>query len=179
MSKAKSKRDPILAIDAAEWRQRIRQLSTSHSNYWPREYLEAIDWSADQFTDALLDRPSEYGLASVKQTRAGYSMTGKDFGDAMAIAFRAGFLEAVRMHRRELLSVGDLIERRQSHDAAGDKGRDALTRKKEDRFARIRAKWAEMKAAGEEPTNESVARACGVSRSTVIRAFKPPPRTKR
>jgi hypothetical protein len=108
-------------------------------------------------------------------------MTGKDFGDAMAIAFRAGFLEAVRMHRRELLSVGDLIERRQSHDAAGDKGRDTLTRKKEDRFARIRAKWAEMEAAGEQPTNESVARACDVSRSTVIRAFKSKParRTKR
>jgi len=176
MSKSKSKRDPIMAMDAAEWRRRIRQvLHAPDESYWPNEYQDLIDHNVEMIADALLDRPSQFGLASVKHTRGRYSMSAKDFYQAVSNAFYAGFVEAVRMHECELLSVGDLIERRQSHDAAGDKGRDTLTRKKEDRFARIRAKWAEMEAAGEEPTNESVARACGVSRSTVIRAFKSKP----
>jgi hypothetical protein len=179
MSKKPLSRDAVMALDPAGWRRRIQQLSIAHPGYWPPEFLESTEANADNLADALLDRPAQYGLASVKNTRTGYSMAAKDFSKAVLIAFRAGFLEAMQTHRQELLSIGDVIVERQSRISGGDKGRRSSSRKREQRYKEIREKWATMEATGENPTNQKLARAFGCSISTVIRAFKVKPRTQK
>jgi hypothetical protein len=171
MKKKPSSRDAVMSLDAAGWRRRIQQLSIAHADYWPRELSESMEHNADQLADALLDRSAQYGLASIKCTRAGLSMSGKDYAEVVLIAFRAGFLDAVQMHRRELLSIGDVIEEKQARVSGGDKGRRALTTRRMEQAQRIRDKRAELEKAGKPCSYDVIAKEIGCSRSTVDRAI--------
>jgi len=95
---------------------------------------------------------------------------------ALAISYKRGYYLAVLRYEEDLKHVPELASWHRSREKGGDKGRQTLTRRREERAREIRAKWAEMEANGEQPTNESVARAIGCGRSTVIRAFKSEPK---
>jgi len=95
---------------------------------------------------------------------------------ALSISYSRGYFLAVLRYEDELKDVPELASWRCSRKAGGDKGRKELQRKTEQRYQEIRDKWAEMEANGEQPTNESVARAMECGRSTVIRAFKSKPK---
>ena len=101
-------------------------------------------------------------------------------------AAAAGFLAALHRYRAQLEKVPELHNWYGKRKAGGDKGRQGSSRRADDLAQRIRDIWAAMEAAGETPTNASVAAAiqkqCGRgSVSTVIRAFrdKPAKRTNR
>jgi len=96
--------------------------------------------------------------------------------DALAMSYRRGYFLAVLRYEDELKDVPELASWRRKRKVGGDKGREELQRKTEQRYQDIRDKWAEMEARGEQPTNESVARAMECGRSTVIRAFKSKPK---
>jgi hypothetical protein len=186
MSKARLPRDAISMIDAAGWRQRIKQLSIAGAHFWPQEFQESTEHNADSLADELLDRPSNYGLGSIKRTRAGCSMTAKDFGEVVLIAFRAGFIEAVRNHQNELMVVGDAASIVKDRQRGNRDGHASQSREKDKRYEMIRAKHDAMEAAGENCTYAAVAAALNAegvkcSSSTVERAInnRPAKRKKR
>lgn len=165
MSKAKPKADTLLALDAVAWRQRIKQLTAYDPDNWPPEVWDEAEHIIEGIADALLTRPAQYGLPSVKATKAGYSMTGKDFWTVISHGYRAGFADAMQMHRRELLAAGDFGEIKRGQMRGGDKGRAKQAREKSDRHARIQS----MLAQGVEP--KEIARAIPCSIATVYRAL--------
>lgn len=167
MSKAKPKADTLLALDAVAWRQRIKQLAVDDSDNWPPEVWDEAEYMIEQIADALLTRPAYLGLPSVKATKAGCSMTRHDFWTVISYGYRAGFANAMQMHRRELLAAGDLVEIKRGQIRGGDKGRAKQAREKSDRHARIQS----MLAQGIEP--KEIARAIPCSISTVYRALNP------
>ena len=63
------------------------------------------------------------------------------------------------------------------HDKGSRKGHASQAAAADARAKAIRSRWSEMEAAGEHPTNDTVAAAMKCSRSTVIRAFKAKPAT--
>jgi hypothetical protein len=98
-------------------------------------------------------------------------------------AAAAGFLAALHRYRDQLAKVPELHSLYARRKEGGDKGRAVSSLKKDDLAQRIRDIWAAMEAAGETPTNASVAAAiqkeCGRgSVSTVIRAFRDKPAKK-
>jgi hypothetical protein len=100
---------------------------------------------------------------------------------AINTAMANGFLIALLRYADQLKAVPELAKWHKERDEAGDRGRETATRRKHERFQRIRDMWAAMEAAGLKPTSHSVAAAIDCSPSTVNRAFKPEPtkRTKR
>jgi hypothetical protein len=92
-----------------------------------------------------------------------------------------GFSMALYRYAEQLKNVPELATWRRKRDDGGDRGRSTQTRRREQRYAKIRETWAAMEAAGQQPTNQRVAAAVGCGVSTVIRAFKnkPAKRSKR
>jgi hypothetical protein len=167
--------DEKMSTDLAAWRQRVARLCLPQ--YWPEDAAEIIEANANHVVDDILSRPSQYDLQSLKPRRGNTcAIAVDDLSSLMRHLFRAGFVEAVMMHRRELMAAGDLAHLKRKRKDGGDKGRDGGTRRKDHLAQRIRNKWAEMEAAGEIVTNATVAAAikkeCGRgSVRTVQRAF--------
>lgn len=183
MSKKRGASDATLAMDAAAWRQRIRQLTIPMREYWPEDAAEIIEANAGFVVDDVLARPAKYQITTLRPMRGkGYAIGADDLSAVLRHLFHAGFLEAVLMHRRELMATGDWIEWNQKKEGGGDKGREGGTRKRVALAQRIRDKWAAMEAAGENPTNATVAAAIKQeygrgSVRTVQRAFREPAKT--
>ena len=86
---------------------------------------------------------------------------------------------ALYRYADQVKRVPELATWRQRRKHGGDKGREGSTHRANELAQRIRDKWAAMEAAGENPTNASVAAAikkeCGRgSIRTVQRAFTEP-----
>lgn len=96
-------------------------------------------------------------------------------------AVELGFRRAIERYADQLRGVPELAAWQRQRTAGGDRGRATLSQKAKQRAKLIRDTWATMEAAGQKPTNQSVAAAVGCGVSTVIRAFKSKPakRTKR
>lgn len=100
--------------------------------------------------------------------------------DSLRNAAKAGFVIAVARYGKELKANKEAMGIINARTAALDTGHDTQTKEKNERYGRIRKKWAAMEAAGEKTTNHTVAAAMRAdgekcSRSTVIRAFKETP----
>jgi AraC-like DNA-binding protein len=91
---------------------------------------------------------------------------------ALRSATAAGFIAALDHYRPQLEKLPELKKWYAKRRSGGDKGRAAASKRKQDMANRIRDKEAEMRAAGEKITADTIAAAMGVSRSTVMRAFK-------
>lgn len=184
MSKNRSADDSLLFADAAEWRQRIRQLTIPANRFWPKDAAEIVEANAALVAGDILTRPEEYGFKSLRKGRGKTCvMAVDDLSAALRHVFHAGFVEAVLMHRRELMAAGDWVEWKQKQSGGGNKGRKKASSRSADLAKVIRDTWAAMEAAGENPTNVTVAaavkRQCGRgSVSTVIRAFRHKPTTR-
>lgn len=164
-----SKRNSGVSVVAAA-------LNPGRARMTPERYAELTAFVKDNFPvevialiEALTPMPDDAGPRVVEAVMD------------LRRAISSGYIMALARYGSELKGNAEAMAILNGRRVGGDLGRDTSTKKKEDRAARIRAKWAEMEAAGEKATNDSVARACEVSRSTVIRAFKskPAPRTKR
>lgn len=96
-------------------------------------------------------------------------------------AVELGFRRAIERYADQLRGVPELAAWQRQRTDGGDRGRVTLSQKAKQRAQLIRDTWATMEAAGQRPTNQSVAAAVGCGVSTVIRAFKSKPakRTKR
>ncbi len=95
------------------------------------------------------------------------------------VTFR-GFDFALTRYAEQIKHVPELAAWHKKRANGGDTGRAESSRRADDLAHRIRAKWAEIEAAGEKATNDTVAAAMRqdghkCSRSTVIRAFKRQP----
>jgi hypothetical protein len=99
--------------------------------------------------------------------------------DLVRDAVDAGFRLAIQRYATQLQGIPELAHLKAKRLEGGDIGRARLTDNKETRFATIRETWAAMEAAGKKVTNKAVAAAVGCSESTVIRAFKSKPATRR
>jgi hypothetical protein len=102
--------------------------------------------------------------------------------DLVMRAAEQGFRLALARYASQLKRVPELAAWRKERKQGGDKGREGATRKKVDLAQRIRDKWAAMTAAGENPTNATVAAAIKQeygrgSIRTVQRAFCEPAKT--
>lgn len=115
-----------------------------------------------------------------------------DFGGMLAYATQMGFAMALYRYADELKRVPELKKWHSRRDDGINKGHATQSQARENRYQRIRDKWAAMEKAGERPTNETVAAAIRqdgeqkCSARTVQRAFatlttkaKPAKRKKR
>jgi transcriptional regulator GlxA family with amidase domain len=93
----------------------------------------------------------------------------------VAEAAEAGFRLALERYAKQLKAVPELAAWHRKREAGRTKGHESQSRAREELAARIRTTWASMEAAGDNPTNDTVAAACGCSRRTVQRAFKQKP----
>lgn len=165
-------REAIASIDAAAWRQRIKQLTVPLRRYWPENVAEIVDANAASLAHAIMSDPSKFGFGDVRRTKAGYAVSAETLEKILQHTFYGGFLEAVLMHRRELLVAADAAAIVVGQRRGNDKGHQSQSLASEELAERIRRTWASMLKAGEKVTNDTVAAACKCSRSTVIRAFK-------
>lgn len=102
--------------------------------------------------------------------------------DLVRQAAEAGFWVAIQRYAKHLHGSAEAMAFINARKAASDKGHATQAKRSQELHRQIREKWAAMEAAGEKPTNDTVAsamRSDGVqcSRSTVIRAFKAKPST--
>jgi hypothetical protein len=119
--------------------------------------------------ESLTGRPSEH---FVREYHDRINPVAEEFSTKV---FMAGFQFALQRYSSELKAVPELAtwhQEQTARKAGGDRGRQTARQRKQQRFERIRATWAEMLNAGITPTNAAVAKACGCGVSTVIRAFK-------
>lgn len=92
-----------------------------------------------------------------------------------------GFFMAVVRYRDWLVGNREIAQILHGRETGQRRGHVTQSQRREQRAQLIRDTWATMEAAGQRPTNRSVAAAVGCGVSTVIRAFKSKPakRTKR
>jgi AraC-like DNA-binding protein len=95
-----------------------------------------------------------------------------EFAGIVLHAASSGFAMALYRYADALRDIPELSAWRHKRKRGGDIGRKILTQRKVEMAERIRTTWANMEAAGDNPTNDTVAAACGCSRRTVQRAFK-------
>jgi hypothetical protein len=182
MSKAQPVRDPLLSSDLDQWRQRVTQLTVPMRTHWPVDAAEVIEANAGLVVDDILERPAAYRLKSLRRRTGNcYSISAGDLATIMRHLFHAGFLEAILMHRRELIAAGEMAEFAQKRDSGGGIGRAKSSAKKNMLAERIRDKRDELERAGEQWNYDVIAKAVGCSRSTVDRAInnRPAKRKKR
>lgn len=177
MSKSQPKAREILsAIDGEAWRHRIERLLVPLKAYWPADVAELVDANAGFVAEEILRRPADYGFRGVRRSKPGvFSIPEKDLHEIVRHAFQAGFIEAMKMHRPELLTAADAAVIVGGQHRGNKKGHVSQAMRASKKANEIREKWAAMEAAGENVTNDLVAAAVGCSRSTVIRAFKSKP----
>lgn len=97
----------------------------------------------------------------------------------MRQTIKVGFSLALARYSRDLKANAEAMAIIGARAKGGAIGRAHSTDRSDDLARRIRAKWAEMEAAGMKVTNDTVAVAMKCSRSTVIRAFKPRKKLRR
>lgn len=90
----------------------------------------------------------------------------------MRQTIKVGFVLALARYSRELKANAEAMAIIGARVKGGAVGRAHSTERSDDLARRIRAKWAEMEAAGMKVTNDTVAAEMKCSRSTVIRAFQ-------
>ena len=150
----------------------------------PGEIIDAVRATAKRVTGAVSF--TAWDIFKDYDRRQRISSAVKDENEFIkALVMRAaeeGFRLALARYASQLKHVPELVAWRKERKQGGDKGRQGGTRNKVDLAQRIRDKWAAMEAAGENPTNASVAAAIKQeygrgSIRTVQRAFCEPAKT--
>jgi hypothetical protein len=150
----------------------------------PGEIIDAVRATAKRVTGAV--SITAWDIFKHYDWQQQISSAVKDENEFIkALVMRAaeeGFRLALARYASQLKRVPELAAWRKERKQGGDKGREGATRKKVDLAQRIRDKWAAMTAAGENPTNATVAAAIKQeygrgSIRTVQRAFCEPAKT--
>jgi hypothetical protein len=159
-------------LDPEKQRQRIKQLTMLQPKDWPRDTADIVGFNAASLIDDLLSRPQEWGYCSAKESRSGaFTLSRDDVESMLSHVFHAGFIQAMLMHRQELMSSVDAAVIVNGRRRGNVLGHASQSQRKHAKAKLIRDTWAAMEAAGERPTNGTVAARCGCSERTVIRAF--------
>jgi hypothetical protein len=139
----------------------VMRAASAAVNTLPREIMDAVRSTARRVVHYI--GPTEWdsfkGYGPRKQLSGEVKDENEFITDLVMQAAEDGFRLALARYAPQLKHVPELAAWRQERKKGGDKGREGGTRKRVDLAQRIRDKWAAMEAAGENPTNASVAAA--------------------
>jgi DNA invertase Pin-like site-specific DNA recombinase len=156
-----SKRDPAISRLVTELLAASDRMTRQQKKLRDAHVASVFPPDIEQLINELISLPAS-GIARERNA-------------IMRQAVKAGFVLAMARYSRELKMNAEALALINARQQGGAIGREAATRKKEQRYAKIRERWAAMEAAGQTPTNQAVAQAVGCGVSTVIRAFKSKP----
>lgn len=153
-----SKKNPTVSLLVTELNAAVDAWTPQRRKRAGRLAAEMFPADVEQMIEELTPLPSD---------EAGMQLV-----IAMRQAIKSGFILAVARYFRELRTNKEAMAIISARSRGGAVGREKSSQRSDDLAQRIRDKWAEMEAAGEKTTNDTVAAAMKCSRSTVIRAFK-------